>query len=54
MLLHWRPRRFLRAVAECIPATGGVLLQFPFYAMIFGMIVGTGSRATSWRICSRG
>lgn len=42
MLLHWRPKRFLRAVAECIPATGGVLLQFPFYAMIFGMIVGTG------------
>jgi len=24
------------------PATGGVLLQFPFYAMILGMIAGTG------------
>ena len=32
----------MRAVAECIPATGGVLIQFPFYAVIFGMIVGTG------------
>ena len=42
LLLHWRPKRFLRAVAECVPATGGVLIQFPFYAMIFGMIVGTG------------
>jgi len=42
LLLHWRPKRFLRAVAECVPATGGVLMQFPFYAMIFGMIVGTG------------
>jgi short-chain fatty acids transporter len=42
LLLHWRPRNFVRAVAECIPATGGVLLQFPFYAMIFGIIVGTG------------
>jgi len=42
MLLHWRPKRFLRAVAESVPATGGVLIQFPFYAMIFGMIVGTG------------
>jgi len=42
MLLHWRPRRFLRAVAESVPATGGVLIQFPFYAMIFGMIAGTG------------
>jgi short-chain fatty acids transporter len=42
MLLHWRPRRFLRAVAQSVPATGGVLIQFPFYAVIFGMIVGTG------------
>jgi short-chain fatty acids transporter len=42
LLLHWRPKRFLRAVAECVPATGGVIMQFPFYAMIFGMIVGTG------------
>src|SRR6202162_3557424 len=42
LLLHWRPRSFVKAVAECIPATGGVLIQFPFYAVIFGMIVGTG------------
>ena len=45
LLLHGKPRRFLRAVAESIPATGGVLIQFPFYAMIFGMIVGTGLSA---------
>jgi short-chain fatty acids transporter len=42
LLLHWRPKRFMRAVAECIPATGGVIIQFPFYAVIFGMIIGTG------------
>jgi len=42
LLLHWRPKRFVRTVAECVPATGGVLIQFPFYAVIFGMIVGTG------------
>ena len=42
LLLHWRPRKFICAVAECIPATTGVLIQFPFYAVIFGMIVGTG------------
>lgn len=42
LLLQWRPRRFVRAVAECIPGTGGILIQFPIYAMIFGMIVGTG------------
>ncbi|HEV2200169.1 MAG TPA: TIGR00366 family protein [Bryobacteraceae bacterium] len=45
LLLHWRPRHFLRAVGESIPAVGGVLIQFPFYAMIFGMIVGTGLSA---------
>ena len=42
LLLHWRPKRFVRAVADCVPATGGVLIQFPFYAVIFGIIVGTG------------
>ena len=42
MILHWRPKRFLKAVAQAVPATGGVLIQFPFYAVIFGMIVGTG------------
>jgi short-chain fatty acids transporter len=42
LLLHVRPRNFIRAVTECIPATGGVLIQFPFYAMVFGMIANTG------------
>jgi short-chain fatty acids transporter len=46
LLLHWRPRRFVRAVSQAVPATGGVLIQFPFYAVIFGMIVGTG--ITAW------
>jgi short-chain fatty acids transporter len=45
LLLHWRPRNFVRAVADAIPATGGVLIQFPFYAMIFGMITGSGLSA---------
>ncbi len=38
LLLHWRPRSFLRAVAKSVPATAGVLIQFPFYGGIFGMI----------------
>ncbi len=42
MFLHWRPKRFLKAVSQSVPATGGVLIQFPFYAIIFGMIVETG------------
>ena len=46
MFLHWRPKRFLQAVGQSVPATAGVLIQFPFYAVIFGMIVGTG--ITKW------
>ena len=42
LLLQWRPRRFIRAVNESVPGTAGILIQFPIYAMIFGMIVGTG------------
>jgi short-chain fatty acids transporter len=42
MLLQWRPKRFLAAVAGAAPAAGGVLVQFPFYAVIFGMVVDTG------------
>ncbi|HEV7429141.1 MAG TPA: TIGR00366 family protein [Thermoanaerobaculia bacterium] len=38
LLLHWRPRSFLRAVTKSVPATAGVLIQFPFYGGIFGMI----------------
>jgi short-chain fatty acids transporter len=42
LLLQWRPKRFLRAVMEVIPGTAGVIIQFPLFAVIFGMIVGTG------------
>ena len=38
LLLHWTPRSFLRAVSGSVPATAGVLIQFPFYGGIFGMI----------------
>jgi short-chain fatty acids transporter len=38
LLLHWRPRSFLRAVSKSVPATAGVLIQFPFYGGIFGVI----------------
>jgi short-chain fatty acids transporter len=39
LLLHWRPRSFIRAVNNAVPATAGVLIQFPFYGGIFGIIV---------------
>ena len=38
LLLHWRPKSFLSAVSKSVPATAGVLIQFPFYGGIFGMI----------------
>lgn len=38
LLLHWTPRSFLRAVVRSVPAVAGVLIQFPFYAGIFGLI----------------
>jgi len=41
LLLHLKPRSFLRAVARSVPATAGVLIQFPFYAGIFGLISNT-------------
>ncbi|TAM85828.1 short-chain fatty acid transporter [bacterium] len=41
MLLHWRPAYFVQAIKDATPAIWGVVLQFPFYAGIFGLIVST-------------
>src|SRR5262245_6699360 len=38
LLLHWRPKRFLVAVAKSVPATAGVLIQFPFYGAIAAIL----------------
>jgi short-chain fatty acids transporter len=38
LLLHWRPRSFVRSVNNAIPSISGVLIQFPFYGGIFGII----------------
>lgn len=38
MLLHWRPRHFLDAIARAVPATSGVLIQFPFYGAIAAIL----------------
>ena len=38
LLLHWTPRSFTRAVNNAVPATAGVLIQFPFYGGIFGIV----------------
>jgi short-chain fatty acids transporter len=41
MLLHGTPTRLMRAVRDATPATWAVILQFPFYAAIAGMIATT-------------
>jgi short-chain fatty acids transporter len=38
LLLHWRPRRFLNAVAKAVPATAGILVQFPLYGGIASLL----------------
>jgi short-chain fatty acids transporter len=38
LLLHWRPKRFLAAVAKAVPATTGVLIQFPLYGAIAAIL----------------
>jgi len=40
-LLHGTPARLMRAVQDATPAVWGVILQFPFYAGIAGVITAT-------------
>jgi short-chain fatty acids transporter len=40
-LLHGTPARLMRAVQDATPAVWGVILQFPFYAGIAGIITST-------------
>ncbi len=53
LLLHKTPKRFVKAVSAGVPSIGGVLIQFPFYAVIFGMIVGTGISDTLAELFTR-
>ncbi|QBB71947.1 short-chain fatty acid transporter [Pseudolysobacter antarcticus] len=38
LLLHWRPRHFLDAVARAVPSTTGVLIQFPLYGGVAAIL----------------
>jgi len=40
LLLHWRPRSFLDAAARAVPATVGIIIQYPFYGGITGIMTG--------------
>lgn len=46
IILHGRPRRLLDALEEAIKGTGGIVLQFPFYAGIMAIMVSSGLAAT--------
>jgi short-chain fatty acids transporter len=42
LLLHGRPLSFLRACRRGVDSAWGIILQFPFYAGIFGLMQNTG------------
>jgi len=42
LLLHGRPATFLRACRQGVDSAWGIILQFPFYAGIFGLMQNTG------------
>lgn len=42
IILHRTPRRFLNSVNEAVKNVGGIIVQFPFYAGIMGMMVESG------------
>ena len=53
LLLHWRPRSFLDAVTRAVPATTGVLVQFPLYggiAMLLTQAPGSDGLALAQRL----
>jgi short-chain fatty acids transporter len=55
VILHGTPRRFLNAVFEATKGSAGIILQFPFYAGIMGMMTGfTGDGASLAGMISNG
>jgi short-chain fatty acids transporter len=42
LLLHWRPKSFVQAIAASVTPVGGVLIQYPMYAGIVRMLTESG------------
>jgi short-chain fatty acids transporter len=42
LLLHWRPRSFVQAIAGAVTPVGGVLIQYPLYAGMVRMMTESG------------
>ncbi|MGB7999522.1 MAG: TIGR00366 family protein, partial [Anaerobacillus sp.] len=45
ILLHGTPRHFLESVGNAVKGASGIIIQFPFYAGIMGMMVASGLAA---------
>ncbi|MGX1982002.1 short-chain fatty acids transporter [Thermolongibacillus altinsuensis] len=50
ILFHFRPRNFLQSVQNAVKGASGIIIQFPFYAGIMGMMVSSGlaERISQW------
>jgi len=42
IIFHLRPRNFLKAVQDAVKGASGIIIQFPFYAGIMGIMVSSG------------
>ncbi len=42
ILLHWRPRSFVKSIAAGVPSVAGVLVQYPMYAGMVKMMTESG------------
>ncbi|MRG84970.1 short-chain fatty acid transporter [Salinibacillus xinjiangensis] len=42
LALHGSPRSYVKSITNAMPSAGGIVLQFPFYAGIMGMMIGSG------------
>ncbi|MDO5036756.1 MAG: short-chain fatty acid transporter [Tissierellia bacterium] len=47
VFFHKTPIRYVRAIEEAVKGAGGILLQFPFYAGIMGMMTGANAEGVS-------
>ncbi|MFN3347120.1 MAG: TIGR00366 family protein, partial [Candidatus Bipolaricaulaceae bacterium] len=47
LLLHGTPERYMRAVQESVGGISGIVIQFPFYAGIMGMMIGANADGMS-------
>lgn len=47
LLLHQTPKNYVDAINEAVKGSGGIILQFPFYAGIMGMMTGSAADGAS-------